>query len=83
MNDRNDKLVELNDMLADALLKLITSGEAKAADLNVARQFLKDNNLSALLDSYEDPEEDAPHFKIAEALAAQLKEQDDFEEQSA
>lgn len=82
-SDRNDQLVLLNDRLASALLDLITSGEAKAADLNVARQFLKDNNLSALLTNYEDPDEDAPHLKIADELARQLQEQDAFDEKSA
>jgi len=77
---RDDKLIELNDRLAEALLQLITSGEAKAADLNVARQYLKDNNLSVLLGSYEDPEKDSPIFKLADEIQ---KELDDFDQQSA
>jgi len=77
---RDDKLIELNDRLAEALLQLITSGEAKAADLNVARQYLKDNNLSVLLGSYEDPEKDSPIFKLADESQ---KELDDFDQQSA
>jgi|14_taG_2_1085336.scaffolds.fasta_scaffold06740_4 predicted S18 family serine protease len=78
--NRDDKLIELNDKLAEALLSLIMSGEAKAADLNVARQYLKDNNLSAILSSYEDPDADSPILQLAGEIQ---KELDDFDQQSA
>tara|TARA_B100002052_G_C15501016_1_gene427166 strand:- start:275 stop:493 length:219 start_codon:yes stop_codon:yes gene_type:complete len=44
----NKKLSELHTLLADDLTEKIKSGEAKAGDLNVARQFLKDNEITAL-----------------------------------
>ena len=34
--------------LAKHILDLIKSGEAKAGDLNVARQFLKDNGIECI-----------------------------------
>lgn len=42
------KLSDLHVLLADDLTQKIKSGEAKAGDLNVARQFLKDNDITAL-----------------------------------
>jgi len=44
----DQKLSKLHILLADDLTKKIKSGEAKAGDLNVARQFLKDNEVTAL-----------------------------------
>ena len=47
--DRSLKLLEtLHECLAKELLGKIKSGEAKAGDLNVARQFLKDNGVECL-----------------------------------
>ena len=44
-----DKVLdELHIELAQTLLDRIRSGEAKASDLNVARQFLKDNGIEGL-----------------------------------
>jgi hypothetical protein len=37
----------LHEGVGRALLERIQSGEANAADLNVARQFLKDNGIDA------------------------------------
>lgn len=42
-----DVLKSLHNALAQDLLRRLQSGEATAADLNVVRQFLKDNNISA------------------------------------
>ena len=42
------KLSELHDLVINDLIDKIRSGEAKAADLNVARQLLKDNNIEAI-----------------------------------
>jgi|TARA_R110000868_G_scaffold223216_2_gene475071 hypothetical protein len=42
----NDKLfAQLHNALGSALLERIQSGEASPADMNVARQFLKDNGI--------------------------------------
>ena len=43
-----DFLALLHDDLAKALSKKIKSGEATAADMSVARQFLKDNGIDAI-----------------------------------
>lgn len=45
----NQKTLErLLDLLSEDLVKRIDQGTATAADLNVARQLLKDNNISAI-----------------------------------
>mgnify|MGYP003135511288 FL=1 len=41
-------LDELHTELAQELLDKVRSGEAKASELNVARQFLKDNGIEGL-----------------------------------
>ena len=46
MIDKN--LKELHGVLAEQLLKRVKAPEAKASDLNVARQFLKDNGIEAI-----------------------------------
>jgi|TARA_B100001964_G_C13662414_1_gene349620 hypothetical protein len=46
MSDK--KLSQLHDLLIDELTTRIQSGDAKSADLNIARQLLKDNNIEAL-----------------------------------
>ena len=61
-----DKSLEiLNTMhyeLAKFLVDKIKTGEAKAGDLNVARQFLRDNNIDAV------PTQDSPLSKLIEEL---------------
>lgn len=47
--DSRKKLEELHEALADNLLEKINSGEATPADLSVARQFLKDNGVDAVI----------------------------------
>jgi len=42
------KLSELHSKLTDKLLEKIRDPEVKASDLNVARQFLKDNNIGEI-----------------------------------
>tara|TARA_R100001086_G_scaffold218896_1_gene135686 strand:+ start:398 stop:613 length:216 start_codon:yes stop_codon:yes gene_type:complete len=42
------KLNNLHSALTDTLLEKVTSGDAKAGDLNVARQFLKDNGIECI-----------------------------------
>ena len=44
----DQKLKELHGVLAQELLKRVKDPEAKASDLNVARQFLKDNGIEAI-----------------------------------
>ena len=47
--DRSLKVLEtLHECLAKELLGKLKSGEAKAGDLHVARQFLKDNGIECL-----------------------------------
>lgn len=41
-----DFLSRLHDELAKSMLDRIKSGEATASDLNVVRQFLKDNGIN-------------------------------------
>jgi len=47
-NDLQSLYKLMQSELAKELLRKITSGEASAADLNVARQLLKDNNIDAV-----------------------------------
>ena len=42
------KLNNLHDVLTDVLLDKVKSADAKAGDLNVARQFLKDNGIECI-----------------------------------
>tara|TARA_R100001224_G_C3914201_1_gene112999 strand:- start:125 stop:340 length:216 start_codon:yes stop_codon:yes gene_type:complete len=42
------KLNNLHNALTETLLDKVTSGDAKAGDLNVARQFLKDNGIECI-----------------------------------
>tara|TARA_R100001463_G_C3419805_1_gene210138 strand:- start:171 stop:380 length:210 start_codon:yes stop_codon:yes gene_type:complete len=57
------KLLEnLHDRLAEDLLERINSGEASSAELNVARQFLKDNGIDANLQN------DTPLINLAKTL---------------
>jgi len=43
-----DKLLQLHSILAEQLLKKVKEEDVKASDLNVARQFLKDNGIDGL-----------------------------------
>ena len=42
------KLRELHGILAEKLLEKVKDPECKSADLNVARQFLRDNGIDAV-----------------------------------
>ena len=47
--DKNLEILKtIHYELAKHILDLIKSGEAKASDLNVARQFLKDNGVECI-----------------------------------
>ena len=54
----NDKLRELHGILAEKLLEKVKDPECKSADLNVARQFLRDNGIDAV------PTDDSPLQKL-------------------
>ena len=58
----SEKLKELHEVLATELLKRVKDPDAKSADLNVARQFLKDNNIDAV------PVDDSPLKKLLDEL---------------
>lgn len=46
---KNDKkLEELHSQLTGVLLQKVKDPEVKSSDLNVARQFLKDNGIEAI-----------------------------------
>ena len=44
----DSKLRELHGFLAEKLLEKVKDPECKSADLNVARQFLRDNGIDAV-----------------------------------
>ena len=58
----NDKLRELHAILAEKLLEKIKDADAKSADLNVARQFLRDNGIDAV------PTDDSPLQKLIDEM---------------
>ena len=45
---KEDSLKELHTRLAERLLERIKEKDVKASDLNVARQFLRDNGIDAV-----------------------------------
>ena len=47
-------LAELHGALTKTFLAKITSGEATPAELNAARQFLKDNSISCVAEENKD-----------------------------
>ena len=53
---------KLHLVLAEDLLTRISTGQATAAELNVARQFLKDNGVDSLSFA------ESPLIKLAEVL---------------
>jgi hypothetical protein len=60
---------ELHKNLALELLERIKNGEAKPADLSVARQFLKDNGV----DAYAAP--DSPLQQLVDSLPFEFDEE--------
>jgi len=54
----DNKLRELHGILAEKLLEKVKDPECKSADLNVARQFLRDNGIDAV------PTDDSPLQKL-------------------
>ena len=60
--DTNEVLSDLHSNLASALGDILDSGEASTADLNVIRQFLKDNQITS------QPVENTPFGDLAKSL---------------
>ena len=60
--DTEQVLSDLHSNLASVLGDILNSGEASTADLNVIRQFLKDNQITA------QPAEDTPFGDLARSL---------------
>jgi hypothetical protein len=61
MNEK-ETFERLHTAMANMLLARIESGEATAADLSVARQFLKDNGIDMMA------KQGTPMLKLAEVL---------------
>jgi hypothetical protein len=63
MAKKNQEILsEMHLALTEDLLNRIKSGEAKASELNVARQFLKDNDITAI------PTDDSAIKQLVEEL---------------
>ncbi len=58
----SEKLKELHTVLANKLLDKVKDPEVKSSDLNVARQFLKDNGIDAV------PVDDSPLQKLLDEM---------------
>ena len=65
-------LESLHAELAKQLLGRVKSGQATAADLSVARQFLKDNNVDST------PAEGTPFGELARSVPFQGADEGDF-----
>lgn len=63
MTKLTPQALELHELLIQALLAKIASGEATSSDLNVARQFLKDNGVDYLM-----VKQDTPLHTLSEVL---------------
>ena len=64
MSDK--KLKELHAVLAEKLLQKVKDPDAKSSDLNVARQFLKDNGIDAV------PTDGSPLKKLVDELPFEI-----------
>jgi len=58
----DNKLRELHAILAEKLLDKVKDPECKSADLNVARQFLRDNGIDAV------PTDNSPLQKLIDEM---------------
>ena len=58
----NDKLRDLHAILAEKLLEKVKDPDVKSADLNVARQFLRDNGIDAV------PTDDNPLGRLIDEM---------------
>jgi len=59
---REDIFDKLHDAVATTLLEKVQSGDANASDLNVARQFLRDNGIAGI------PQENSPLKHLMDEL---------------
>ncbi|MBN9347496.1 MAG: hypothetical protein J0I48_15085 [Devosia sp.] len=73
MTDLKKLLDDLHTGLAQELLSRINSGEATASDLNVVRQFLKDNGIDSV------PKGNNPLQRLTAALPFSGADEDDAE----
>lgn len=76
---KQDALSKLHEALASHLMAKLESGEVTASDLNVVRQFLKDNGVNCdpeVLQPMGDALADLPTFDPADAPSLYV-EQDD------
>ena len=64
MSDK--KLKELHSVLAEKLLQKVKDPDAKSSDLNVARQFLRDNGIDAV------PTDGSPLKKLVDELPFEI-----------
>ena len=58
----------MHEQLTEKLLERIRDPEVKASDLNVARQFLKDNNIDCV------PQDNNNMSKLAEELPFKISD---------
>ena len=63
----DSKLRELHGILAEKLLEKVKNPQCKSADLNVARQFLRDNGIDAV------PVDNSPLEKLMKELPFEEK----------
>ena len=68
---QDETLKELHKRLAERLLDRIKQDDVKASDLNVARQFLRDNNIDCV------PVEGSPLQKLADELPFRIPTKQD------
>ena len=66
-NEKN--LKELHNVLTEKLLQRVKDPEVKASDLNVARQFLKDNGIEAI------PVDNSPLKNLVDELPFNTEEE--------
>jgi hypothetical protein len=72
MSEKIKTLEDLHELLAKTLLDKIRDPEVKSADLNVARQFLKDNNIDCI------PKQGNSIGKLAEELPFKMEDLEDI-----
>ena len=60
------KLKEVHAVLAEKLLQKVKDPDAKSSDLNVARQFLRDNGIDAV------PTDGSPLKKLVDELPFEI-----------
>ena len=65
----DSKLRELHGILAEKLLEKVKNPQCKSADLNVARQFLRDNGIDAV------PVDNSPLQKLMDEMPFEVKKQ--------